>query len=137
MGSGCGPVPPEWVPGFGRICFSLETGVGLVPVSSHIPRDGGYSGGIGWDVGGMGISRKIPECGKGGRADVPRLSLSRFPLDGAIVPGMPLLLLPPPAAASQGHLSPFPEFFRDNCGHCHPHLLWVSPREKLSRAWDG
>lgn len=132
MGSGCGPVPLGWVPGFGRICFSLEIGWFLTTFPGVEDILEGLAGM--WD--GMGISRKIPECGKWGRADVPSLSLSRFPLDGAIVLGMPLLLLPP-RTASQSHLPPFPEFFRDNCGHCHPHLLWVSPRERLSRAWGG
>lgn len=96
---GMWPCPSGWMPGFGRICFSLEVegGSSRFPLeNATFPGVENIPEGLTGMRGGMGTSREVPECGKWGRADVPSLSLSCFPLDGAIGPGMPLPLLGPP-----------------------------------------
>lgn len=90
--------------------------------NATFPRGGEYSRGIDWDAGWDGDIQEcsgVQEMGVGRCSQpVPILLPSRWChwTGNAGNPPSP----PPPPAASQGHLSPFPAIFRDNCGHVEP-----------------
>lgn len=130
------PCPSGWVPGFGRISFSLEVGGGarhgFPRKTPHSPGVENIPEGLTGMQGGMGTSRNVLECRKWGWADVPSLSLSCFPLDGAIGPGMPgILPPPPPPPLLKATCLPSQQFFGiivAMWSPCHPFSkgMWVS-----------
>uniref|UniRef100_A0A8C5JGA0 Dysferlin n=1 Tax=Junco hyemalis TaxID=40217 RepID=A0A8C5JGA0_JUNHY len=115
----------------------------LAPVSSgkrHIPEVENILEGLTGMWSAMGTSRKVRECGKWERASVPSLSLSRFPLDGAIGPGMPLPLLSPSrrlgSIPESQSLNPIPADPYAIVSFLHQSQKTVVEKNTLNPTWD-